>query len=479
MMKKRSTVLALMLTVLVAGSASAKKLEKKKDREPAKVEQVVSEPAAAEPRDESAIWSDPQFRKEFLGSFGVNAEIEPGVSAVEYETMQEILPLLGSDSEAAVAALEKALEDETASAVFDFTLGNVHFQEERLEQAAKHYRAALEKFPSFRRAQKNLGLIHVRAGECGRAVGPLSRVIELGGNEALTYGLLGQCYVELERYIAAESAYRSAMMLQPERLHWKLGLTQSALRQEKYAEALTLGQQLLDEDPDNADYWMIQANAYIGLGRPLEAAGNYEIVRRMGKATRQSLYTLGDIYVNEGLWELASGAYADAFEADPDQQATRPLRCVEILAQRSALAEAKSLLTRAKRTFGETLDDEQRIRLLKIEARIAVAEGAGGGAVGVLEEIVALDPLDGEALLLLGQHYERTGEVERAAFYYERAMGIEAYEADANVRKAQLLVGGARYAEAVPLLKRAQEIAPRETVARYLEQVERIALSTR
>lgn len=36
-------------------------------------------------------------------------------------------------------------------------------------------------------------------------------------------------------------------------------------------------------------------------------------------------------------------------------------------------------------------------------------------------------------------------------------------------------MGQSRYAEAVPLLKRAQEINPRDDVARYLEQVERIA----
>ena len=32
-----------------------------------------------------------------------------------------------------------------------------------------------------------------------------------------------------------------------------------------------------------------------------------------------------------------------------------------------------------------------------------------------------------------------------------------------------------RYAEAVPLLRRAQEVKPHDDIARYLEQVERIA----
>ena len=77
----------------------------------------------------------------------------------------------------------------------------------------------------------------------------------------------------------------------------------------------------------------------------------------------------------------------------------------------------------------------------------------------------------------LGQHYEREGDRERAIFYYERAMNIEDFEADATLRKAQVLVADSKYTEAVPLLKRAQELDPRDNVARYLEQVERIARS--
>jgi Flp pilus assembly protein TadD len=93
----------------------------------------------------------------------------------------------------------------------------------------------------------------------------------------------------------------------------------------------------------------------------------------------------------------------------------------------------------------------------------------------VLEEIVALDPLDGEALLLLGHHYAKAGESEKAMFYYERAQSLEPFEAEASVRHARILVGQQKFQEALPLLKRAQELEPREELARYLDQVERLA----
>lgn len=52
---------------------------------------------------------------------------------------------------------------------------------------------------------------------------------------------------------------------------------------------------------------------------------------------------------------------------------------------------------------------------------------------------------------------------------------LEAFEADAKVRHAQLLVKNGNYAEALPLLRRAQQIKPRDNIQAYLEQVERVA----
>jgi hypothetical protein len=70
-------------------------------------------------------------------------------------------------------------------------------------------------------------------------------------------------------------------------------------------------------------------------------------------------------------------------------------------------------------------------------------------------------------------------EPDRAIFYYERAASLEAFEANAKIRHAQVLVGQSRYAEALPLLRRAQEVRPRDDIARYLEQVERLSRTQR
>jgi tetratricopeptide (TPR) repeat protein len=424
------------------------------------------------------LWKDPTFQKEFLGSYGFQAELEPKLTTLERQEMEKILALMATDTQAAMAALERAAAPES-SAVFDYTLGNMHFQKDELDEAASGYRTAVAKFPTFRRAWKNLGLIAVRQSRFDDAIKALSRVVELGGADGLTYGLLGYAYSAQGVATSAESAYRNAVLLQPDLLDWKLGLTQSVLKQRKYGEAVTLCEELIARFPDRAEFWLIQANAYVGLNQPMKAAENYEVVQRMGGATPQSLYTLGDIYANENLLDLAARAYRNAIDLDPRQAPARPMRCVEIVAQRGGAAQAKGLADHLRGVLAATLDDTDKKKLLKIEARIAVAEGGGAEAVQTLEEIVSLDPLDGEAILLLAQHYARANDPDKAIFYYERAEGIETFEADARLRHAQILVGQSRFQDAVPLLKRVQELKPREDVGRYLEQVERLARSQR
>jgi tetratricopeptide (TPR) repeat protein len=211
------------------------------------------------------------------------------------------------------------------------------------------------------------------------------------------------------------------------------------------------------------------------MGKTLKAAQNFEIVDRLGGSTEDSLNNLGDIYANEGLDDLAVGAYLRALEADPEGRPDRAIRACRFLCSRGCFEDARRLIRGIERIHGEELRKEDRKKLLKLRARLAVAAGAGEEEARVLEQIIGIDPLDGDALILLGRHSARKGDVEKAIFYFERAAGVEGFAADAKVRHAQLLVKQGKYKEALPLLRSAQKLEPRENVRKYLEQVERVA----
>ena len=429
--------------------------------------------------DIAAMWKDPTFQKQFVGTYGINAEIEPRVTPDEVKTLEKIRPFMGVDLPQAESTLRKLMKPD-CSAILDFTLGSIQFQQDRMVEALASYRKAVEKFPSFRRAWRNLGLIYAKDGAFDDAIRSFTHMIELGGGDGYSYGLLGFAYAAKQDYQAAEAAYRDALLLQPESTEWRFGLVCCAFKQEKFEDAATLLDVLIQRYPDKAEFWLLQAETYLGMKQPLEAAQNLEAMAFLGKATVDSLHMLGDIYVREELTDLAVSAYLRAIDAGPSQPLVRPLRCVEVLIARGAFAAARQVADHVSKAWGGRMEEADRRKLLKLEARIGMAEGAGSAeTAAVLEEIVKLDPLDGEALMLLGQHHSRQNEPERAIFYYERAASLEAFESNAKLRHAQVLVGMGRYTDAVPLLRRVQEVKPREDVARYLEQVERIVKARR
>jgi tetratricopeptide (TPR) repeat protein len=439
------------------------------------VKGIESEQAHELDTNLAPLWREPAFLRRFAESYLAETDIEPRVTAEERDVLQNVATHIAAERfDKAIALLSKKGGPE-ASAVFDFTLGNVHFQREEFEEAALAYELAVQKYHKFRRAWKNLGLVHVRLSNNEESAEAFTNVIERGGGDALTYGLLGYSYTNLQKPLAAESAYRMAALLDPDALDWKLGLARSFFSQHRYADAATLCGELIAERPDSADLWLLQANAFIGLEQPLRAAENFEFVERLGKSTVASLNNLGDIYVNEKVFDIAVDAYVRALEMDEEGDVSRALRAAKSIAANGAFEDVHCLIDAVEAIHGDTLSPLERKELLKLAARIAVAEGQGTEEARLLEEVVVLDPLDGDALILLGLHAARNGDQERGIFYLERAANIAGVEAEAKRRHGQLLVNRERYAEALPLLRRSQTLSPSNALGDYIEQVERVA----
>ncbi|MFZ4723376.1 MAG: tetratricopeptide repeat protein [Phycisphaerales bacterium] len=427
--------------------------------------------------DLRAVWDDPAFQKSFVAGYGVNPEVEPRISQDDMALLELVRQLMPDELPAAEALLRDSIKDDT-SAVLDLTLGGVQYQQERADEALRNYRRSVEKYPNFRRAYRSIGLICVRKGMLDDAIAAFNRMIELGGADAYSYGLLGYCHSQKQDYQPAEAAYRNALLLQPTNVEWRLGLTRSVFKQGKFEDAASLLDVLIQTFPDKSDFWMLQAHTYLGMKQPQKAAVNLEALDAIGKASVDSMFTLGDIYLAESLPDLALHAYVRALSKDPAQGPGRAIRSAEGLASRGGTDQARTLVGRVKETAGSSMGDGDKRKLLKLEARLSMAGGGGDEATArVLEEVIELDPLDGEALMLLGQYHNKGGRPDQAILFFERAAKIDAFAANAKVKMAQVYVAQARFGEALPLLRDAQAIRPREDVARYIEQVERASKS--
>lgn len=479
------SLLAAMLAVELTLPAVGESTRSRKDRNAAADSEAALPSATATTRfapmpDDHAlagVWNDPEFNRRLLGSYGFLSEAEPRMSPEEQALYREkVVPVLREDPKKAIPELESAIKP-SGSAVFDYTLATVYFQSEDFTNAVKYYEQALSKFPDYRRAQRNLALALVRDGKYEQAIKPLTRTIAMGAGDGRIYGLLGFAHLNGNRYLSAAGAYQQAAVFEPDNLDFKLGLVKSYIGLSQFDSALALLEEMIQQHPDKENLWVLQANVFIQKEQPAKAVVNLEILRKLEKATAAQLSLLGDLYMTQDSRDLALEAYLEAVAKDGGKTPDRGLRPAEVLVSRGAYAQARQLLEQV-RAAGSVAGDAE-IKLLKLEARVALATGDADNGVQLLENLVQRNPLDGEALLLAGDHYARNGQPEKAEFRYDAASKLEAYAADAFLKHAQMKVQQQKYTQAVELLRRAQKAKPRDNVARYLERVEQVAARVR
>lgn len=422
------------------------------------------------------MWNDPEFVKGFVGSYQFLQGYEPEISNEEKESLRSLLDLIKSNPVQAAQLLEPQIKP-SSSAAFDFILANLHFQNGNLPKAKTFYTNATKKWPAFRRAYKNLALVLVQQGDFDAAIPVISKALELGEVDGRAYGLLAYGYLLQGKYYPAEAAYRQAILIQPDVKDWKVGLARCLLDSENYTDAIALFNTLLKDEPDNADYWLLQSNAYLGSEQTLKAAQNIEIVRRMGAAKLETLTLLGDIYMNNGHPNLALSAYLAAVEKAATTQSEPLIRAADILSRTGNYDQAQTLISKIRANAENGLNDEQDLMLLNSEAKIARAKGNNDAAVKILNKIVERDSLNGDAIIELANYYAEQGMMPEAVTRFEQAAKIQASERKAIIAHAQALVRNSEYRDALPLLKRALQMQDDRNLSEYTERVERAAKS--
>ncbi|AWT60030.1 MAG: Lipopolysaccharide assembly protein B [Candidatus Moanabacter tarae] len=418
------------------------------------------------------------FRKRFLYSYAPDSRTEPTINTEEKELFDLLKAQIEQNNiDLAITTVRAGITPES-SAALDFTLGNLYFEKDQHTAAIQSYRNAIGKFSNFRRAHNLMGKIHVRLGKTEIAIKHFVKAIELGDASGDLFGLLGYCYLRVQRIDAALAAYQQALMFDPKSNDWKLGKVQCLLNLQKWDESIALFEELLAESPDRQEYWLLQANAYLGLGRSMQAAANYEVLRRLGKATPDSLFQLGDIYINEDLADLAYAVYLEGLKSKEKVDVRRPIRVASILASRASWKDASNYIESIRRAYGSELKDKNELELLSLESEISLAEGETEKAVDILKQIIERDPLNCKSLLLLAGFQGKAGEVEESVFHYEAAQEIRECQYQAFVEQAQMHVARSEFCDAVPLLKKALDVENSDNVDKYSEAVNRACISS-
>ena len=400
---------------------------------------------------------------------------EPMVTREESALLNTAMRVAGTNVTQAIRMLQtKELPE--ASPALDFAIGNLHFQNERLDEAAVAYAAALRKLPKFRSAIMNLGRVYLMQERTEDAIKLYQQLVSDGQADADILLLLGHALLMENAPVSSESAYRQSLLLRPKHADAMLGMAKALMQQERYAEGLALVGEILQRDPKNRELWSLRANAYLSMGKHGEAMCTIEKARRLGCADAEMLATLGDLLLNQDQPEDALRVYQAAFAGDTPSVA-RMLRTIKGFLMVGDAQGATQMIARADAGTSKTgmsYSETQKTALLRLKAELAQQTERFADAMAICKEVLRLDPLDGRTMLVLAELEQDAGRLEDAAIACERAARVKGYEADALVRQAQIEVQRERYSRAASLLEAAQTFEDRPHVGRYLEQVRRM-----
>lgn len=445
---------------------------------------LLSTTALAEPLPIDPLWQSETFRKSVTGSYGIDSRIEPRFTTDEEEYLRAVAEAMqAGDREKAIAELEgtSLLEE---SPVLLFQLGGLKFEIGDFEEAARRFEAAIEIFPNFRDAHRNLALVRMRKEEFDQAEIHLLRAVELGATDGLSYGLLGYLRARKDEHQPALDAYRMASLIQPGEIEWKLGQAQALAALGEADAALSLYETILKKRPADFPLWLLRADTFSARSEDEKAIASLELVRRAGALSPASTLALGHLLLRVELPDLALERYREALAMEPRLPLDSAVDAVDYLVRRGDYSQAGELAVVVRGTGYEladsatTADVETRSAtgtLVRAEALVAMQTGDAEAAATALRAWIDREPTDGQALILLAGHLADQDEREQAEMLYEQAARIPGSAAEAMRAHGTMLVEEREYAKALVLLEKSQQLAPTESLAEYVEAVRELA----
>ncbi|HEV8408035.1 MAG TPA: tetratricopeptide repeat protein, partial [Sphingomicrobium sp.] len=231
------------------------------------------------------------------------------------------------------------------------------------------------------------------------------------------------------------------------------------------AEAL-LGQ-LIRLKPDDRHNWLLYANVLASEGRPLDAMAILETARNLDLLETDGLLVLGDLYQKGHFYREATETFLLLRKKSVKISAECLLACAESLTSDGKLSAAEEAL----KAIDFEVPPEDRIRLRLARADLFSARHDDQQEKEQLDAALALDPLNGKALLALGRLHKAHDDLARADIALEAASSQPAYAYRACIELADIALKTRRYQRGLDYLERAMTLEKTIPLQQYIVKV--------
>ena len=304
--------------------------------------------------------------------------------------------------------------------------------QDRLDEAAEHYRRAIELDPRQAGAHSALGLILRAEGQADEAVEHYRAALALDPENAATHSNLANILVEDGRSSEAASHYRRALELAPDFVEAHNNFGSLLYAQETFDEAAYHFQEAIRLDPN-------QSTAYHNLGRVFQAQADlakaipyYRRAVQVAPADSDARSDLGTALLAQGEVDEAVSHLRRATQVDPDGFAIHNSLGIALGTQGN-LEEALIHFRRALEINPDFAEAHNNL------SKALLTQGRFDEAIDHLRQIVSLRPAEAEAYNSLGLALAIQGALDEAVEQFRQAVQIDPMFAEARANLNDVL----------------------------------------
>jgi protein O-mannosyl-transferase len=262
-------------------------------------------------------------------------------------------------------------------------LGTEYVKRGELEQAGKHFKAALEADPHFADAGYNLGWLEQQRGNLEAAVGYYQDALQRRPDHVLSHHNLGTVLWLQGRTSEAETQFRETLSLKPDHLEANANL----------------------------------GNLLLELRRPAESQTSLTTALHLKPGYTYARLGLGLAFKMQGQLPQAEEQLRQVITAEPENLEAA-LNLAVVLTDLGMTNEAVPFLAQVTRAKPQLCEE------LLLSGQALGTQGKVEAAVDQLAAAVCLKPVNTTAIQFLAQLQAQSGRLDDAARNYERALSL-------------------------------------------------------
>ena len=196
--------------------------------------------------------------------------------------------------------------------------GTILLRQGKLDQAAGHFKTALQLHPDDANAHKNLGIVLSLTGDVAEAIAQFRKGLEILPNDAKGRDRLGNLLIQQGKVEEAVLEFRKALEIEPGFADGRNDLGIALLRRGKVAEAIAQFQKALEIEPDWAEVRNNLGIALMRQGKVAEAVAQYRAAVAIRPGHAKTVANLGHALLQQGEVVEAIAQFQKALEIQPD-----------------------------------------------------------------------------------------------------------------------------------------------------------------